>query len=675
MRKFISISTCLLLAFVMCFGLTACGEKEADAPGEAVLGELTPDPENTLSSFALTEGEKDGKVNFTEMDETVKCTVWDPESSEFAESEYSSDAIRGNYVRLIDNDKNKKADTVEIVAFENGKDYWDPDMAWAKDAGANMEPAVDDETGMKLYSDESTLPYGERLLSGGLEGLGGTNDFYNQEKIKYFYDNDYFNTLSSENLTILPGYRTYLQPDGWSCGCCSALCMLDWYGLRQDLNHLDLGMLRDSPKLEMGTELAFAKNIFKNLTDLEITKKWEVTTSDEEPDKLMDPEWMQKQLKAGHPIMVMWNSSGWHWQTIIGYDNMGTEDTNDDVLIMMDSYDTTDQDNDGYYIESYERLAYGTCTFPDGKVTGTQYLVAVPEGWKYEQKMGEGIAANKDNKGDFSNDMKMSYGDAAKDLKEYYPDTEDLGDNGLAAAAAGGYERSGDHKDSPYYEHRDFYNMKDSDSLHALTNFKTYQQTTEWTCGTASALMVANFFGKAEKETDVSLGHVRQNGEEGATYLDGMKEVFKHMNEEYGQDWVWVSTTDLDDPDGEESYIGDYCLQAGTHEEWYGLIPYLLDNDIPIMVGWDEWGGHWQVIVGYDDLGTKDNTQDDVVILADPYDTTDHNQDGYYVDGFERLVYGWYSSFEDKYRHNDFIAAFPKEGHEEVIKTLGAANN
>ena len=48
----------------------------------------------------------------------------------------------------------------------------------------------------------------------------------------------------------------------------------------------------------------------------------------------------------------------------------------------------------------------------------------------------------------------------------------------------------------------------------------------------------------------------------------------------------------------------------------------------PILIAWNDWGGHWQVIIGYDTLGTE-TTQDDVIIVADPYDTTDHNQDGY----------------------------------------------
>ena len=92
------------------------------------------------------------------------------------------------------------------------------------------------------------------------------------------------------------------------------------------------------------------------------------------------------------------------------------------------------------------------------------------------------------------------------------------------------------------------------------------------------------------------------------------------------------------------------------------------------MVGSDEWGGHWQVIIGYDDMGTIDRTEDDVIILADAYDTTDHNQYGYVIDGFERLVYGWYSSFEDEIKHNDFIAVFPASQYEEVVQALTGNN-
>ena len=693
MKKTIAI---LLSLMTIClFSITGCGSQEEAAEPEGVqLGQVEADPDGTIMPFALTLGiTKDGTLNFTELDETAACEKWDAGSKEFGEAELNNKTIKGNFVRLLDENGNEKADKVQVVDFADADAYWNQDMAWAKDAGTGKEPAVDDETGLAVYGDESTIPYGERLLAGGwIEDYSGTDDFENCENITYWTDNDYYNTLSSDTLTILPHYRTYLQPNSWSCGCCAALGTLDWYGQRAGLNDVDLGMLRQTCQLEVGTDVEYLQNAFENLAKLGITGKWKFQSSLEDPDKLYDHKWIQSQLKKGHPIMVEWNPFGWHWQTIIGYDNLGTEDTLDDVLIMMDSYDTTDQDNNGYYVESYERMAYGACTsFYDpekgfkekGTVTGTQFLVAVPEDWEYKIEKGEGIKADKSNKGIFKDDNKMSYGKTADDIKKYYTyaiedkTIESLGNNGLGGAAEEGYERSGDHNYSSYYKFIDCYNLEDTDTLHVLTNFQTLQQSTEFSCGGAAAAMVTNWFGKNEGETDMSLMHARQDGKLEATYLKGMKQIFRYMNDTYDQDWVWVDTDDLKDAngepetEGEENYIGDYCLQAGTSEDWPGLIPYLLDNDIPIMVGTDEWGGHWQVLIGYDDMGTVDKTEDDVIILADPYDTTDHNQDGYLIDGFERLVYGFYSSFEPKYRHNDFIAAFPKEGHEDVIEALG----
>ena len=142
------------------------------------------------------------------------------------------------------------------------------------------------------------------------------------------------------------------------------------------------------------------------------------------------------------------------------------------------------------------------------------------------------------------------------------------------------------------------------------------------------------------------------------------------------KDWYVFSIDDLTDPDSEESYINGYCLQAGADSK--GLIPYLISNGIPMMIGSDDWGGHWQTIIGYDDMGTS-GTQDDVLILADSYDTTDHEQDGYVVKSFERLVFGWNVQFEtwnDKWGsgqdYNNFIVAFPRTAkYENVAKELG----
>ena len=53
-------------------------------------------------------------------------------------------------------------------------------------------------------------------------------------------------------------------------------------------------------------------------------------------------------------------------------------------------------------------------------------------------------------------------------------------------------------------------------------------------------------------------------------------------------------------------------------------------NNCVVIMESVEWGGHWMTLIGYDDMGTTE-TADDVLIFADPFDTTDHNQDGYYI--------------------------------------------
>ena len=73
-----------------------------------------------------------------------------------------------------------------------------------------------------------------------------------------------------------------------------------------------------------------------------------------------------------------------------------------------------------------------------------------------------------------------------------YDETLDTLDDDMGADA---YDHSLDHTDSAYYAINDFYNMESGGSLHILPHFETYQQTTEYSCGCASAVMVLNCFG------------------------------------------------------------------------------------------------------------------------------------------------------------------------------------
>jgi hypothetical protein len=210
--------------------------------------------------------------------------------------------------------------------------------------------------------------------------------------------------------------------------------------------------------------------------------------------------------------------------------------------------------------------------------------------------------------------------------------------SGIVLEGAAGVERQFDVPNSPYYPTLDFFNMRTGGSLTILENFRTFQQTTEVTCGPATVIMVAEYYGMFDGRNYRELYELRANHERPQTMLRDLMTMF----EVFG-DWNFYSTFDLEDP----YYIPmDFIittLRAGR----------------PIIIGDDEWGGHWRIIIGYDDMGSE-NTDNHVLILAEPYDTTDHNQDGYMIMSFDRLYYNWSNRYDPDFTHNVFLVAWPK---------------
>ena len=121
-------------------------------------------------------------------------------------------------------------------------------------------------------------------------------------------------------------------------------------------------------------------------------------------------------------------------------------------------------------------------------------------------------------------------------------------------------------------------------------------------------------------------------------------------------DWDVGSSYDLAETDT-YSGLGIEPENDGIVDS-YDLFRYYLKQGTPVMVMWHEWGGHWQVVIGYDDMGTE-ATQDDVLILMDPYDTTDHNQDGYLIESYERLVYDWGNTYDAAMPYAAFMVMQP----------------
>ena len=176
------------------------------------------------------------------------------------------------------------------------------------------------------------------------------------------------------------------------------------------------------------------------------------------------------------------------------------------------------------------------------------------------------------------------------------------------------------HPGSRYYAVNDFYHMESTDSLHILRNFETYQQTTEYTCGAAAALMVLNWFG-VDGYDEMQIGDLVDIDESKGTSVEGMIKFFDSIG------WDVDSHADV-----------NFRFADITEAEAYLLEQ--IDAGVPVMVDWEDWAGHWQVVIGLDECGTAD-PYDDVLILADPYDITDHYQDGYYTFPLGRFFDMW----------------------------------
>lgn len=213
-------------------------------------------------------------------------------------------------------------------------------------------------------------------------------------------------------------------------------------------------------------------------------------------------------------------------------------------------------------------------------------------------------------------------------------------DPGLSLEGAARYKRAFDVKNSPYYKPVDFYNKKSRGTLTLIERFKTIQQASEVTCGPACALMVLEHYGKRDKYNEEQLRQWRGTQQD-TTYLRHMINIFDRIG-----GFEYASTYDFQDPGPEtipEIFFAEY-----------------LQRDIPVIVGTDTWSGHWQVIIGYDTMGTP-YMADDVLILADPYDIIDHQQDGYIIIPLQHFYEGlWRTHFDPDYKWGLFLAVWPE---------------
>ena len=247
-------------------------------------------------------------------------------------------------------------------------------------------------------------------------------------------------------------------------------------------------------------------------------------------------------------------------------------------------------------------------------------------------------------------------------------------------AGADAYNNAGDNLNSKFYKAPDFYNMVSDDQITIIPKFKTMQQTTEWSCGNVTALMVLENLGIkgfTEMQLAEMMGSSVDKDVEGAKpgsannffeYGTNVKQLYDFFSTQ--KDLKVLETSYIANPKAEaltsendglstadfgniKPTFSSSSLYASensdTTEAWVEdakdsyFVKWLtghLKEGRPIMVEWGDWDGHWQAIIGYDNNGTP-SIGDDILVFADPYDTSDHWQDGYYFYPLERWFYMW----------------------------------
>ena len=197
------------------------------------------------------------------------------------------------------------------------------------------------------------------------------------------------------------------------------------------------------------------------------------------------------------------------------------------------------------------------------------------------------------------------------------------------------------HARSMYFDTMtDYFDLKSNEHLVILSHYPTYQQTRENTCGPAAALTVLYYYGNTDY-TEASLAvEMKTQPYPIGTNPKDMLAFFEKLG--------WKTDSNLT-----HKPFDDY-------DSFKNFVIKNLKLNVPIMVENVEWGGHWRVIIGYDDLGT-DSTLDDVLIMVDPYDTCDHKQDGYTVNNSEKFYSMWFdhSMLPKEQSHQPFITACP----------------
>jgi hypothetical protein len=188
-----------------------------------------------------------------------------------------------------------------------------------------------------------------------------------------YYTGIDFDTLKSNgHLTVIPLRSFRQQMTNYSCGAVASMTVMAYYGqpvkntteeeilVAHEMNPT----VSDTTGINPEQIVSWFKRNGWNAT-------WRIGGS---------REMLRDNLKNGIPTMVEWMDWGGHWVVVTGYDDRGTEDGWDDVVIFADSVDSHDDRVDGVTYFNYgefDAMWFDAHYFPQG-MKDRVYVVAVP---------------------------------------------------------------------------------------------------------------------------------------------------------------------------------------------------------------------------------------------------------------------------------------------------------
>lgn len=214
------------------------------------------------------------------------------------------------------------------------------------------------------------VPPGYRLESDAMRYHGNGNVIASP----YFPNLDFFNMTSNDHLTMISYFKTYQQTRPYSCASAIALMVLHHFGNAnwQEMDIADAmaafhGLPTETQRpVPVSDLVAFFSSIGWDVdSNLSHTKPFKAEQWDRPwslrpwasfPTEEAFSKFCRNTLAQGVPIMVENIDWGGHWRIIVGYDTMGTETLDDDVLILVDPHDTADHWQDGFVVEHMQKF-------------------------------------------------------------------------------------------------------------------------------------------------------------------------------------------------------------------------------------------------------------------------------------------------------------------------------